>query len=162
MTPTTIQLEWLRPTDYKASYSYLVVAWQASTMVQSNGTANETYTFSGLTPGEQYNFEVFTVVEKVQSQTQSIASNTSETRLCFLTDSSSGSRRRGGQAKPLNFCGYIFPQNQLRPLMSRSQEAPGTSLSAGALRLGRWAPTPSSSTKTISWKHPTRTWTTAL
>lgn len=83
---TAVQLEWLRPTDYKPSYSYLVAARQASAVVQNYTTANEAFTFPNLTPGESYHFDVFTVVEGLKSEVKSISSDTSKTRPCFVTD----------------------------------------------------------------------------
>lgn len=83
---TAVVLEWLRQTDYKPSYSYLVAARQDSTVVQNHTTANETYTIINLTPGQSYQFHVFTVVEGVKSEVKSISSDTSKTRPCFVTD----------------------------------------------------------------------------
>lgn len=87
---TAVRLQWGRPADYKAYYSYLVVARQAITVVQNYSTANETVTFRSLTPGESYEFDAFTVVEGVKSQGQSIASGTSEARPCSPRDPRSG------------------------------------------------------------------------
>lgn len=83
---TAVRLEWLRQTDYKLSYSYLVAVRQAGVVVQNYTTANETYTFLSLTPGESYDFDAFTVVEGVRSQVKSISSDTSKTWPCFVTD----------------------------------------------------------------------------
>lgn len=81
-----VQLAWLRPTDYKVSYSYLVAGRQTSALVQNYTTPNETFTFPNLTPGESYHFDVFTVVEGVKSEVKSISSDTSKTRPCFVTN----------------------------------------------------------------------------
>ncbi|XP_035013189.2 receptor-type tyrosine-protein phosphatase eta isoform X6 [Hippoglossus stenolepis] len=67
MNTTAIQLTWLRQSDYKPSYSYLVKALQNATEVQQNRTGTETYTFSHLRPGNLYTFSVFTYVEEVMS-----------------------------------------------------------------------------------------------
>lgn len=83
---TAVGLEWLRQTDYEPSYSYLVAARQDSTMVRNHTTANETYTFINLNPGQSYQFDVFTVVEGVKSEVKSISSDTSRARPCFVTD----------------------------------------------------------------------------
>nr|XP_043874906.1 receptor-type tyrosine-protein phosphatase eta-like isoform X6 [Solea senegalensis] len=64
---TAIQLTWIRPSDYKTSYSYLLVAFQSATEIQRNQTERETFTFIHLTPGELYTFHVFTDVEGVKS-----------------------------------------------------------------------------------------------
>ncbi|XP_054633086.1 receptor-type tyrosine-protein phosphatase eta isoform X4 [Dunckerocampus dactyliophorus] len=64
---TAITLKWLRPSDHKDSYSYLLTVFQDGTMLHNASTKTETYTFSGLTPGAPYSFEVFTVVEGVKS-----------------------------------------------------------------------------------------------
>lgn len=81
-----VQLAWVRPTDFKASYSYLVAARQASAVVQNYTTPKETFTFPNLTPGESYHFDVFTVVEGVKSEVKSISSDTSKTRPCFVSN----------------------------------------------------------------------------
>lgn len=81
-----VRLAWLRPSDYKTSYSYLVAGRQASAVVQNYTTDNETLTFPNLTPGESYHFDVFTVVEGVKSEVKSISSDTSKTRPCFVTN----------------------------------------------------------------------------
>ncbi|XP_058501447.1 receptor-type tyrosine-protein phosphatase eta [Solea solea] len=64
---TAIQLTWIRPSDYKTSYSYLLVAFQSATEIRRNQTEGETFTFIHLTPGELYTFHVFTDVEGVKS-----------------------------------------------------------------------------------------------
>lgn len=83
---TAIQLAWLRQTDYKVSYFYVVAARQASVLVQNDTTANKFYTFSGLTPGTSYEFEVLTVVDVVRSEVKTISSDTSKTRQRFVAD----------------------------------------------------------------------------
>lgn len=75
---TAIQLTWTRQPDYKDRYVYLVVARQAGTMVQKDTTAYEAYTFSDLTPGAFYYFDVFTVVDGVQSEVTTISIDTSK------------------------------------------------------------------------------------
>lgn len=82
---TAIQLTWPRQPDYKDPYSYLVVARQAGTVVQTDTTDYEAYTFSNLTPGALYNFDVFTVVDGVKSEVATTSTNTSKTRL-FVAD----------------------------------------------------------------------------
>lgn len=82
---TAIQLTWLNQPDYKDHYSYLVVARLAGTKVQNDTTADEAYTFSNLTPGAFYYFEVFTVVNGVRSEATMISIDTSKTRL-FVAD----------------------------------------------------------------------------
>lgn len=83
---TAIQLAWLRQTDYKVSYFYLVAARQASVLVQNYTTKNETYTFSNLTPGTSYEFEVFTVVDVVISEVKTISNDTGKARQRFVAD----------------------------------------------------------------------------
>lgn len=122
---TAIQLAWLRQTDYKVSYSYAVAARQDSVLVQNDTTAKENYTFSDLTPGTSYEFEVLTVVDVVKSEVKTISSDTGKTRQRFVADLCLGLKHRGGK---LNSRNLIFPQNLLRSLMSQSQEAPPTSL----------------------------------
>lgn len=82
---TAIQLTWLRQPDYKDGYSYLVVARQAGTTVQTDTAAYEAYTFSNLTPGTLYYFYVFTVLDEVRSEVTTISNDTSKTRL-FVAD----------------------------------------------------------------------------
>ncbi|XP_060931826.1 receptor-type tyrosine-protein phosphatase beta-like isoform X5 [Limanda limanda] len=67
VTTTAIRLTWLRQSDYKPSYSYLVLALQNATEVQKNRSETESYTFSHLKPGNLYTFFVFTYVEEVKS-----------------------------------------------------------------------------------------------
>ncbi|XP_039665211.1 receptor-type tyrosine-protein phosphatase eta isoform X4 [Perca fluviatilis] len=71
-----IQLTWLRQSDHKPSYTYLVMALQNATVVQNDTTETETYTFFNLTPGTFYSFEVFTVVEGVMSAVENTSSYT--------------------------------------------------------------------------------------
>lgn len=75
--PTAIQLTWLRQSDHKPSYSYLVKALLGTEVVQNNSVKMENYTFFSLTPGTPYSFEVFTVVEGVKSTVESISAYTS-------------------------------------------------------------------------------------
>lgn len=75
---TAIQLTWLRQSDHKNSYFYLVMARQDAVVVQNDSTETETYTFFHLTPGEFYTFDVFTVIEGVKSRVNSISSYTSK------------------------------------------------------------------------------------
>lgn len=82
---TAIQLTWPRQPDYKDGYSYLVVAGQAGTVVQTDTTTYEAYTFSNLTPGALYYFNVSTVVNEVNSEVTTISIDTSKTRL-FVAD----------------------------------------------------------------------------
>lgn len=74
---TAIQLTWLRQSDHKPSYSYLVIAFQDARVLKNYSTKNETYTFVDLSPGELYTFDVFTVVEGVRSTVESISTHTS-------------------------------------------------------------------------------------
>lgn len=67
VTTTSISLTWSRQSDYKSSYSYLVIAYQGGMMVKNDSTNNETYTFYNLIPGENYTFSVFTVVQGFMS-----------------------------------------------------------------------------------------------
>lgn len=82
---TAIQLTWLGQPDYKDPFSYLVFARQAGTVVQNDTTTSEAYTFSNLTPGALYDFEVVAVVEGVKSEAATISINTSKTGL-FVAD----------------------------------------------------------------------------
>lgn len=79
---TAIQLTWLRQSDHKPSYSYLVRALQGTTVVQNDSTETETYTFFNLDPGTLCTFDVFTVVEGVKSTMESISSYTSKLLKC--------------------------------------------------------------------------------
>ncbi|XP_053174860.1 receptor-type tyrosine-protein phosphatase eta [Scomber japonicus] len=74
--PTAIQLTWLRQSDHKPSYSYLVKALLGTEVVQNNSVKMENYTFFNLNPGTPYSFEVFTVVEGVKSTVESISTYT--------------------------------------------------------------------------------------
>ncbi|XP_028442176.1 receptor-type tyrosine-protein phosphatase eta [Perca flavescens] len=73
---TAIQLTWLRQSDHKPSYTYLVMVLQNATMVQNATTENETYTFFNLAPGTFYSFKVFTIVEGVMSAVETTSSYT--------------------------------------------------------------------------------------
>ncbi|XP_044047807.1 receptor-type tyrosine-protein phosphatase eta-like isoform X3 [Siniperca chuatsi] len=72
---TAIQLTWLRPNDYKPSYSYQVIALR-NAGVKKESTKTEAYTFCDLVPGGFYTFNVFTVVEGVTSTVESTSSYT--------------------------------------------------------------------------------------
>ncbi|XP_078024164.1 receptor-type tyrosine-protein phosphatase eta isoform X8 [Epinephelus lanceolatus] len=72
---TAIRLTWLRQSDHKPSYSYLVIVFQDVRVFKNYSTKNETYTFVDLTPGELYTFDVFTVVEGVRSTVKSISTH---------------------------------------------------------------------------------------
>ncbi|XP_062276922.1 receptor-type tyrosine-protein phosphatase eta [Scomber scombrus] len=74
--PTAIQLTWLRQSDHKPSYSYLVKALLGTEVVHNNSVNVENYTFFNLIPGTPYIFEVFTVVEGVKSTVESITTYT--------------------------------------------------------------------------------------
>ncbi|XP_050929430.1 receptor-type tyrosine-protein phosphatase eta isoform X11 [Lates calcarifer] len=76
VSTTAIQLTWTKQSDYKTSYSYLVIALQNNTEILSGRIETETFTFSGLTPGELYTFYVYTVVERVNSTRENISSYT--------------------------------------------------------------------------------------
>ncbi|GLD60175.1 receptor-type tyrosine-protein phosphatase eta-like isoform X4 [Lates japonicus] len=76
VSTTAIQLTWTKQSDYKTSYSYLVIALRDNTEVQSNRTETETFTFFGLTPGQLYTFYVYTVIERVNSTWENISSYT--------------------------------------------------------------------------------------
>ncbi|XP_049928086.1 receptor-type tyrosine-protein phosphatase eta isoform X2 [Epinephelus moara] len=82
---TAIRLTWLRQSDHKPSYSYLVIAFQDARMFKNDSTKNETYTFVNLTPGELYTFDVFTVVEGVQSTVESISTHTRPEAVSVIT-----------------------------------------------------------------------------
>ncbi|XP_062245322.1 receptor-type tyrosine-protein phosphatase eta isoform X3 [Platichthys flesus] len=73
---TAIRLTWLRQSDYKPTYSYLVMALQNATEVQENRTGSESYTFSDLRPGNLYTFYVFTYVEEVKSSGENTSNYT--------------------------------------------------------------------------------------
>ncbi|XP_053283864.1 receptor-type tyrosine-protein phosphatase beta isoform X3 [Pleuronectes platessa] len=73
---TAIRLTWLRQSDYKPSYSYVVMALQNATEVQKNRTGTESYTFSDLRPGNLYTFYVFTYVEEVKSSGENTSNYT--------------------------------------------------------------------------------------
>lgn len=121
---TAIQLTWLSQSDYKWSYIYLVVARLAGVMVHTNTTPHKAYTFSSLTPGALYDLDVFTVVDVVKSEVQTISIDTSKTRQLFV-------QARNGSGRQLNFRNVwcdICAQNLLRPRMSQSMEAPPASL----------------------------------
>ncbi|XP_077372151.1 receptor-type tyrosine-protein phosphatase eta isoform X2 [Festucalex cinctus] len=74
---TAIQLIWSRSSDYKDTYSYLLIAFQDNTMVQQWTTTSEMYTFFNLIPGTLYSFDVFTVVEGLNSTLEHISQYTS-------------------------------------------------------------------------------------
>lgn len=74
---TAVQLTWLRPRDHQASYTYLLIVLRGAQMVQNVSTTMETYTVSGLSPGYLYSFQVFTVVEGVESAAGSVSTHTS-------------------------------------------------------------------------------------
>ncbi|XP_077424965.1 receptor-type tyrosine-protein phosphatase eta-like [Vanacampus margaritifer] len=74
---TAIQLIWSRSSDYKDTYSYLLIAFQDNTIVQQWTTKSEMYTFFNLIPGTLYSFDVFTVVEGMKSTSEHISQYTS-------------------------------------------------------------------------------------
>ncbi|XP_065812681.1 receptor-type tyrosine-protein phosphatase eta [Labrus bergylta] len=76
VTTTSVQLSWLRQSDHKPSYSYLVMALQDTKLVHNESTEKETYTFSDLYPGSFYTFKVVTVVDGVKSSETNISSYT--------------------------------------------------------------------------------------
>nr|XP_046249269.1 receptor-type tyrosine-protein phosphatase beta-like isoform X6 [Scatophagus argus] len=81
---TSIRLTWLRQSDHKSSYSYLVIV-RLDMTVQKYSTENETYTFSLLTPGVLYTFDVFTVVGGVMSAVNSTSSYTKPAAVSDIT-----------------------------------------------------------------------------
>ncbi|XP_037623767.1 receptor-type tyrosine-protein phosphatase eta isoform X4 [Sebastes umbrosus] len=76
LNTTAIRLTWLRQSDHKPSYSYLVIVLQDAVVVHNDSTETETYTFFNLTPGKLYTFDVFTVVGGVKSAVESTPSYT--------------------------------------------------------------------------------------
>uniref|UniRef100_UPI003AACB5E9 receptor-type tyrosine-protein phosphatase eta n=1 Tax=Centroberyx gerrardi TaxID=166262 RepID=UPI003AACB5E9 len=76
LNTTAIRLTWVRQSDYKPSYSYLVSVLRGAEVVHSDSTRTETYTFINLTPGESYTFRVLTVVAEVESAVESTSSYT--------------------------------------------------------------------------------------
>ncbi|KAM3608811.1 uncharacterized protein V6R79_005192 [Siganus canaliculatus] len=76
VTLTSVQLTWSRPNAYKPSYSYLVIALQNNMTVQNTYTATENHTFDDLNPGQLYTFQVFTVVEEVNSTMETVSTYT--------------------------------------------------------------------------------------
>ncbi|XP_068169430.1 receptor-type tyrosine-protein phosphatase eta-like [Antennarius striatus] len=87
---TAVRLTWLRQSDHKPSYSYLVIAKQDTMMFHNDSTTTETYTFFNLTPGELYTFDVFTVVEGVRSTVNSTSKYTSPGKPGNLTVTTRG------------------------------------------------------------------------
>ncbi|XP_068595959.1 receptor-type tyrosine-protein phosphatase beta [Brachionichthys hirsutus] len=85
VTTTAVTLAWLRQSDHKPSYSYLVTARQDATTVHSESTHGETHTFLGLTPGERYAFDVFSVVEGVSSTVKSTSEYTKPAAVSDIT-----------------------------------------------------------------------------
>nr|XP_029134862.1 LOW QUALITY PROTEIN: receptor-type tyrosine-protein phosphatase eta [Labrus bergylta] len=84
VTTTSVQLSWLRQSDHKPSYSYLVMALQDTKLVHNESTEKETYTFSDLYPGSFYTFKVVTVVDGVKSSETNISSYTSMFSKCLI------------------------------------------------------------------------------
>lgn len=82
---TTIQLTWPGQPKYEDPFFYQVVARQAGTVVRNDTTTHDAYTFSHLTPGVLYDFDVFAVVAGVKSEVTTISIQTSKTRL-FVAD----------------------------------------------------------------------------
>ncbi|XP_070687308.1 receptor-type tyrosine-protein phosphatase eta-like [Pempheris klunzingeri] len=73
---TTIRLTWLRQSDHKPSYIYLVKALQGATVVHSGQTETETYTFFALLSGTLHSFTVVTSIGGVKSAEKSTSSYT--------------------------------------------------------------------------------------
>uniref|UniRef100_A0A3Q1AWF7 protein-tyrosine-phosphatase n=1 Tax=Amphiprion ocellaris TaxID=80972 RepID=A0A3Q1AWF7_AMPOC len=71
-----IRLTWIRQSDHKPSYSYLVEVLQEGVVLYNDSTANETYTFYPLDPGNFYMFYVYTVVAGVKSARETTQSYT--------------------------------------------------------------------------------------
>lgn len=80
VSTTAIQITWLRPSDYKPTYRYLVQALQDKGG-NNQLTKTENYTFNNLTPGEVYTLSVVTDVEGVQSEKQMTSGQTSKSAL---------------------------------------------------------------------------------
>lgn len=74
---TAIRLTWFNSSDYKDTYSYLLIAFQDNTMVQHGTTKTQMYTFYNLMPGTLYSFDVFTVVEGLNSTLEHTSQYTS-------------------------------------------------------------------------------------
>ncbi|TNN00535.1 hypothetical protein fugu_011781 [Takifugu bimaculatus] len=115
---TAIQLTWLRQPDYKGHYSYLVVARQAGTKVQNDTTAYENYTFSNLTPGALYYFEVFTVVDGVRSEVTMISIDTKPAPATNVTVTGSTTNLsvswRAPPEQVVSYAVLVFRDNQLQ------------------------------------------------
>ncbi|TWW75630.1 Receptor-type tyrosine-protein phosphatase eta, partial [Takifugu flavidus] len=115
---TAIQLTWLRQPDYKGHYSYLVVARQAGTKVQNDTTAYENYTFSNLTPGALYYFEVFTVADGVRSEVTMISIDTKPAPATNVTVTGSTTNLsvswRAPPEQVVSYAVLVFRDNQLQ------------------------------------------------
>ncbi|XP_041651495.1 receptor-type tyrosine-protein phosphatase eta isoform X7 [Cheilinus undulatus] len=83
VTTTSVRLSWSRQSDYKQSYSYLVMALHGAMRVHNDSTKTETYTFTNLCPGRLYTFKVITEVDGVES---SVANTTSYTKPPVVSD----------------------------------------------------------------------------
>ncbi|XP_026220755.1 receptor-type tyrosine-protein phosphatase beta-like isoform X9 [Anabas testudineus] len=73
---TAIQLTWVNPSDYKPTYSYTVIAFDGTVVVQTGSTNTKTYTFINLIPGKLYTFNVLTVLQGINSTVQNTSSYT--------------------------------------------------------------------------------------
>ncbi|XP_041445559.1 receptor-type tyrosine-protein phosphatase eta isoform X4 [Xenopus laevis] len=60
ITTTSVDLQWPKPQDYKSYYSYRVSVIGDKSF--SNTTGDETYSITGLTPGEKYSFSVTVLI----------------------------------------------------------------------------------------------------
>ncbi|KAM9376093.1 receptor-type tyrosine-protein phosphatase beta-like [Pholidichthys leucotaenia] len=85
ISTTEIMVKWLRQSDHKPSYYYLVKAWQGSVVVHDNSTSMENYTFYDLDPGTHYKFDVITVIADVQSEVMTTESYTNPEAVSSIT-----------------------------------------------------------------------------
>lgn len=63
---TAVQLSWLKQDDFKPGYSYEVTVL-GDGQANTQSATTEDYTVTSLTPGENYTFQVLTVVQGVKS-----------------------------------------------------------------------------------------------
>ena len=76
LNTTAVYLTWLRQDDHKSDYSYEVTVLQEKDIPIQFKTNTENYTFTSLTPGVNYTFQVSTVVHGVKSTVETTSSYT--------------------------------------------------------------------------------------
>ncbi|XP_037539109.1 receptor-type tyrosine-protein phosphatase eta [Nematolebias whitei] len=85
MNTTFIKLTWLRQSDYKSSYSYVVETFKNNELVYNNSVKNESIILNNLIPGTLYTFYVSTVVDRAMSTKRNTTQYTIPEKVSAIT-----------------------------------------------------------------------------